>query len=224
MIDRIQMMNNNLDKIFDAIRSLTTRPEAKSLQPSEINGATFLIVGLGNPGREYRDTRHNIGFMVVDQLAGRMNISFNRAKSKALITDGRYQGLKIILAKPQTFMNKSGHPTSSLLKFYKLTPKNLLVVYDDVDLPFDTIRIKPSGGSAGHKGMRSIIEQLGTDEFPRLRMGVGRPAGGKQAANYVLKPFNKEETEILDIYLARAADATQAFLTHGIDYAMTKYN
>ena len=121
-------------------------------------------------------------------------------------------------------MNKSGHPTVSLLKFYKLSHQNLLVVYDDVDLPFATLRIKPSGGSAGHKGMGSIIEQLGSNDFPRLRLGIGRPAGTKQAANYVLKPFSKRESEVLDIYLARAVDAIRAFLTYGIDHAMTNFN
>jgi PTH1 family peptidyl-tRNA hydrolase len=153
-----------------------------------------------------------------------MNLSFTRSQSKALITDGPYQGQKIILAKPQSYMNKSGHPTRSLLKYYKLPAENLLVVYDDVDLPFDTIRIKPSGGSGGHKGMRSIIEQLGTNNFPRIRLGIGRPLGSKQAANYVLKPFTKDESDYLSVFLDRATDAIQAFVTQGIDFAMTNYN
>jgi PTH1 family peptidyl-tRNA hydrolase len=218
------MKNTNLDKIFDALRGLTNRKENRTPDHSESTGATTLIVGLGNPGREYRNTRHNIGFMLADQLADRMNVSFTRSQSKALITDGRYKEKKIILAKPHTYMNKSGHPTSALLKFYKITPENLLVVLDDVDLPFNTIRMKPSGGSAGHKGMKSIIEQLGTSNFPRLRLGVGRPPGYKQAANYVLKPFSKDEAEFLNGFLTRAADAAQAFVAHGIDYAMTNYN
>lgn len=206
------------------MRNLMGQSPSEPEKSGTTNGASFLIIGLGNPGREYQNTRHNIGFMAVDLLAKRMNVDFTRAKLKALVTDGNLVGKKIILAKPQTFMNKSGHSTNSLLKFYKLSHQNLLVIYDDVDLPFDTLRIKPSGGSAGHKGMGSIIEQLGTNDFPRLRLGIGRPAGVKQAANYVLKPFNKGESEILDIYLARAADAIQAFLTYGIDYAMTNFN
>jgi PTH1 family peptidyl-tRNA hydrolase len=218
------MKNSNLDKIFEALRGLTDRPESPIPQLTESTGDTFLIVGLGNPGRDYKNTRHNIGFLLVDQLAERMNLSFSRSQSKALITDGHHQGSKIILAKPQTYMNKSGHPTRALLKFYKLAIENLLIVYDDVDLPFDTIRLKPAGGSAGHKGMVSIIEQLGTSEFSRMRLGVGRPPGSQQAANYVLKPFSKDESEFLKSYLGRAADAAQAFVSHGIEYAMTNYN
>ena len=218
------MNDTNFDKLFDALRGITHRNEPKPTSRAEFIGESFLIVGLGNPGREYKHTRHNIGFMLVDQLAARLESEFTRTQSKALITDGRYQGRKIILAKPQTFMNRSGHATRVLLKFYKLEPDHLLVAYDDVDLPFATLRMKPSGGSAGHKGMQSIIEQLGTDQFPRLRLGVGRPPGQRQAADYVLKPFSKEEDEFLSNFIERAADTAQAFITQGIDYAMTNFN
>jgi PTH1 family peptidyl-tRNA hydrolase len=218
------MKNSNLDKIFEALRGLTSRKASQTPQFVDSSGETFLIVGLGNPGRDFEFTRHNIGFMLVDQLADRMNLNFSRSQSKALITDGYFQGQKIILAKPHTYMNKSGHPTRALLNFYKLSLENLLVVYDDVDLPFETIRLRPSGGSAGHKGIKSIIEQLGTSDFPRLRLGVGRPPGYKKAANYVLKPFSKDEREFLESYLERAADAAQKFVSHGIDLAMTNYN
>jgi PTH1 family peptidyl-tRNA hydrolase len=218
------MINSNLDKIFDALRGLTSRKDTPSPSHVEITGGTFLIVGLGNPGREYRNTRHNVGFMLVDEIADRLEVDFRQTQSKALITDGRYQGNKIILAKPQTYMNKSGHATHALFKFYKLPFKNLLVAYDDVDLPFAIIRMKPSGGSAGHKGVKSIIEQLGTQDFPRLRLGIGRPPGHKQAANYVLKPFSKEEDDFLDNYIKRAGDAALTFIREGIDYAMTQYN
>jgi len=218
------MTNNNLDKIFEALRGFTNRQSPDDKKASELTGETYLIVGLGNPGREYQNTRHNIGFMLVDILADQFNVSFSRAQSKALITDGRYLGNRIIIAKPQTYMNKSGHPTSALLKFYKLPPKKILVAYDDIDLPFGTIRIKPSGGSAGHNGIQSIIEQLGTDDFPRLRLGVGRPPGTRKAANYVLKEFNKEESPFLINFLERAADAVQSIIREGIDYAMTNYN
>ena len=216
--------NTNLDKIFDALRSITHR-QVKNLGSEQTpDRDTYLIVGLGNPGREYKNTRHNIGFLLIDRLADRLGVTFTRSKSKSLITNGRFQGRKIILVKPQTFMNRSGQAVSSLLKFYKLKSNHLLVVYDDVDLPFDSMRMKSSGGSAGHKGMQSIIEQLGTNDLPRLRMGVGRPPGYKQAANYVLKPFNKDEAAFLDHYIDRAADSVQAFLINGIEYAMTHYN
>jgi len=221
------MPDRNLDKLFDALRGVIhpDQPDSGSL-PEDLafESATNLIIGLGNPGKEYRDTRHNIGFMVVDRLAVRLNLSFTRTQSKALITDGRFQGQRIYLAKPQTFMNASGQAVAALLKFYKIPLKNLLVAYDDVDLPFETIRIKPSGGSAGHRGMKNIIQQLGSDEFPRLRLGVGRSFGSKQAADYVLKPFSKEESEFLSSYIDRAAEATLAYITEGIDRAMTEYN
>ncbi len=218
------MNESNLDKIFEALKGITRHREKQPASQVGFSGESFLIVGLGNPGREYKHTRHNIGFLLVDELASRLEVEFTRSQSQALVTDGRYQGHKIILAKPQTYMNRSGHPTRALLNFYKLAPDHLLVAYDDVDLPFATIRIKPSGGSAGHKGIGSILAQLGTDQFPRLRLGVGRPPGQKQAADYVLKPFNKEEDEFLGNFIERAADATQAFISQGIDYAMTNFN
>jgi PTH1 family peptidyl-tRNA hydrolase len=221
------MPDNNLDKLFDALRGIIhpDHPDSGTL-PDDLTseGATYLIIGLGNPGTEYRDTRHNIGFMVVDRLAERLNLSFTRTQSKALITDGRYQGQRIYLAKPQTFMNTSGQAVAALLKFYKIPIKNLLIAYDDVDLPFETIRMKPSGGSAGHKGMKNIIQQLGSQEFPRLRLGVGRSFGSKQAADYVLKPFSKAESEFLASYIDRAAEATLAYIIEGIGRAMTEYN
>lgn len=221
------MPETNLDKLFDALKGITR--QAKISDPAasmnaEPDGQTFLIAGLGNPGKGYRETRHNIGFMTVDRIAERLDTAFTRTQSKALITDARYLDQRIYLAKPQTFMNASGQAVGALLKFYKIHLKNLLVAYDDVDLPFETIRMKPSGGSAGHRGMEHIIQQLGTQAFPRLRLGVGRAYGSKQAADYVLKPFSKEEREFLSIYLDRAADAALAYITDGIQQAMTKYN
>ena len=219
----------DLDKLFDALRGIIRDPEKSAAAAAGTEGnlteaQTYLVAGLGNPGKEYRNTRHNIGFMVIDRLAERLDLSFTRTQSKALITDGRYQGQRLYLAKPQTFMNASGQAVAALQKFYKIESENLLVVYDDVDLPFDTIRMKPSGGSAGHKGMNSIIQQLGTQDFPRLRLGVGRSFGSRQAADYVLKPFSKEESEFLDRYLQRAGDAILTYITEGIQQAMTEYN
>jgi PTH1 family peptidyl-tRNA hydrolase len=142
---------------------------------------TFLIVGLGNPGREYRENRHNVGFMLVDRLAVKLNARFTRLQSKALVASATYQERKIILAKPQTFMNLSGQSVQGLVHFYKLPLTNLLIAHDDLDLPPGTIRIRPDGGSAGQKGMVSILERLGTDEFARVRLGIGRPPGQMQA-------------------------------------------
>ena len=214
----------DLDKLFEAIKSLKKQkrdPKAGGIPEFK---TTYLIAGLGNPGREFRDTRHNIGFLLVDKIAATLELDFSRTQAKALITDGIYQNNKIILVKPQTYMNRSGHAIHSLLSFYKVDLENMLVAYDDVDLPFGAIRLRPSGGSAGHKGVQSIIEQLGSDQFPRLRLGVGRPPGFKQAANYVLKPFNKEEDEFLDPFLEQASEAALAVTTNGLDYAMTNYN
>ncbi len=186
--------------------------------------APYLIAGLGNPGREYRDTRHNIGFMLVDGLAQRLGVSFSRLESKALVTKGEYQGRRLVLAKPQTYMNLSGSAVGSLVHFYKLPLQNLLVAYDDVDLPLGTIRLRAGGGSAGHKGMGSIIERLGTQDFPRLRLGIGRPPGRMEAADYVLQPFRKDELELLPELLERAVGAVLVFVTSGLETAMNQYN
>ena len=190
----------------------------------EENKSQFIIVGLGNPGRAFRETRHNIGFMLVSRLAERLGVDFSRMESKSLVTKGDYMGHRLILAKPMTFMNLSGQAVSSLVRFYKVALENLLVLYDDVDLPLNTLRMRPSGGAGGHKGMQSIIQQLGTNEFPRLRMGIGRPPGKKSAASYVLKDFSADETEFLTVILDRGVDAALTYVTDGIDTAMNKYN
>jgi len=190
-------------------------------EPQE-NG--FLIVGLGNPGREYKGNRHNVGFMALDTLASYFDISFTRIESKALVTKTNYKSKKILLAKPQTYMNLSGLAVGSLSKFYKIPLERILVAYDEVDLPFGNLRLRPEGGSAGHKGLQSIIDQLGTNSFPRLRIGVGRPPGRKGAANYVLKDFSAQEKEILDGILKHASEAVLEFIQNDLETAMNKYN
>lgn len=184
----------------------------------------FLIAGLGNPGREYRNNRHNIGFMVLDQLAGKLDTSFSKMKMNALMTAVRYKGYRIILLKPQTYMNLSGKAVSSFVRFYKLPLENLLVVYDDVDLPFQTLRMRPDGGDAGQKGVRSIIQELGTKDFPRLRVGINRPPGRMSVSSYVLLNFSDQEAEPLPFLLDQAADAILAFVDLGLNQAMTTYN
>lgn len=185
---------------------------------------TFLIVGLGNPGREYRENRHNIGFLLMDRLAVNLNARFTRLQSKALVASTTYQERKIILAKPQTFMNLSGKSVQGLIHFYKLPFTNILIAHDDLDLPPGTIRIRPDGGSAGQKGMSSILERLGTDEFPRLRLGVGRPPGQMQAPDYVLQDFSNGERTLISETLNRAMEAALTFVTEGLNAAMNKYN
>jgi PTH1 family peptidyl-tRNA hydrolase len=190
----------------------------------ESDSLPYLFVGLGNPGREYRQTRHNAGFMLLDRLAERLEISFTRMESKALVAKTDYRGRRVILAKPQTFMNLSGQAVSALMRFYKVPVERLMVAYDDVDLPLGTIRIRPGGGSAGHKGMASIIERLGKQDFPRLRLGVGRPPGRMEAADYVLQDFKPEELKLLRLTLDRAAEAAFLFLMDGLEAAMNEYN
>jgi PTH1 family peptidyl-tRNA hydrolase len=194
------------------------------MDPLNENNSPLLIAGLGNPGREYKTNRHNIGFMLVDQIAARLALSFSRVESRALVCKTKYEGRAIILAKPQTFMNLSGQAVGSLVKFYKIPLEKLMVVYDDVDLPFGTLRIRPSGGSAGQKGVASIIDRLGTKDFPRLRLGIGRPPGRRQAGSYVLRDFSQEEMEFLPGILNRGVDAVFTFVTEGLDTTMNQYN
>jgi len=189
-----------------------------------VENLPYLIIGLGNPGRAYRQSRHNIGFMLVDRLAVRLNVSLNRLQSRALVGTTVYNDQRIILAKPQTFMNLSGQPVSSLLRFYKLPLEHLLVAHDDLDLPFGALRLRPGGGSAGQKGMTSIIGRLGTQDFPRLRLGIGRPPGRMDAVDYVLEDFLPEDMPVLSDILESAADAALAFVVEGLEQAMTRYN
>jgi PTH1 family peptidyl-tRNA hydrolase len=185
---------------------------------------TFLIIGLGNPGREYQTNRHNFGFMLIDRLAVRLNARGLKVQSKAIVTSGIYQDRKIILAKPQTYMNLSGQSIQGLANFYKLPLENLLVAHDDLDLPFGTIRMRPGGGPGGQKGVASTIVQLGTKDFARLRLGIGRPPGRMDPAAYVLQDFSRDENKSLSEILDRAADAALEFVMNGLDKAMNKYN
>ncbi len=183
-----------------------------------------LIVGLGNPGRDYKNNRHNIGFQVIDHLAERHGLKFSRMQNGALITIGTIAGQPAVLVKPQKFMNLSGIPVAALVKFYKVTPDDLLVVFDDLDLPVGTIRMRPEGGAGGQKGMKSIIERLGSEQFPRLRIGIGRPPGRMDPAAYVLQDFDAEQLPIIREVYSRASDAIETWLSDGIDLAMSRYN
>jgi PTH1 family peptidyl-tRNA hydrolase len=184
----------------------------------------FLIAGLGNPGRNFEHNRHNVGFMLVNCLATKLGERFSQVQSKALVAKANYLGERVILIKPQTYMNDSGKAVSSVVHFYKVPLENLLVAYDDVDLPLGMLRLRPMGGSAGQKGMQSIIERLGTDEFPRLRIGTGRPPGRKEAADYVLQDFPTDETDLVSDTLDRAVEAVLTFLQYGLERAMNSYN
>jgi len=184
----------------------------------------YLIVGLGNPGRKYAGNRHNVGFRCVDHLASAYDLSLNRRQRQASVALGPILRRSVVLAKPRTYMNKSGHPVASLARFYRVPLDRLLVVYDDLDLPLGTTRIRPAGGSGGHRGMKSVIKQLGSRGFPRLRIGIGRPPGRMDPADYVLQDFSKDEETLLDRTLEQASSAIETWLAEGVDEAMSYYN
>ncbi|HLV43343.1 MAG TPA: aminoacyl-tRNA hydrolase [Aggregatilineales bacterium] len=183
----------------------------------------YLIVGLGNPGREYANNRHNVGFHVVDHLAARHGIAFTRMQDGAAVASGHIAGRSVVLAKPQKYMNLSGGPVGALARFYKIPNEQLIVVFDDLDLPPGTIRLRPAGGPGGQKGMKDIIRRLG-EEFPRLRVGIGRPPGRMDAAAYVLQDFGADELPVIREAVDRAADALETWLRDGLDLAMSRFN
>ncbi len=186
--------------------------------------APFMIVGLGNPGAEYRETRHNFGFMVLDALADRWSLPLKKIKFKAIIAEGKFNGQKVILAKPLTYMNESGRAVIPLLKFFKCPTENMLVIHDDLDLPLGTLRVRPSGQSAGQRGIESISQMLGTNEFPRMRLGISRPPGQMDPKDYVLKKFLPNEEELKKMVLNHAQEAVETFVKEGLVAAMNKYN
>ena len=185
---------------------------------------TYLLIGLGNPGREYKDTRHNFGFMLIDRIAVRLNARGMKVQSKAIVTDATYEDHKLILAKPQTYMNLSGQSVQGLVHFYKIPLTNVMVLSDDLDIPFGTIRIRAAGGPGGQRGLSSVIESLGTKDFPRLRLGIGRPPGRMDPANFILQNFSRDEMKSISEILDAAADAVLEFVKNGLNAAMNKFN
>jgi len=184
----------------------------------------FIIFGLGNPGREYERTRHNIGFFAIDALASAWKVDLSRMRYQSMTGQGRFDDRKVILVKPLTFMNRSGNAVRSFVQFYKITPDQMLVIHDDMDLPFGSLRMRSSGGSAGQKGMESIISCIGTNAFARLRLGIGRPPGRMEAMDYVLQKFSTKDAEDLDFVMHAVVDAVETLIKDGIDQAMTQYN
>lgn len=183
----------------------------------------FIIAGLGNPGRKYQHTRHNIGFITVDTLAEKHGIKINKIKHKALVGEGIISGQKVLLVKPQTYMNLSGQSLREVVSYYKPELSNLITVYDDIDLPIGTLRIRRSGSSGTHNGMRSIIYDLQRDDFPRLRIGIGGERK-MRLADYVTGGFGKEEKKLMMDSVLRAVSALECILGKGIDQAMNEYN
>lgn len=187
---------------------------------------TWLVAGLGNPGPGYAGHRHNVGQMALAELADRLSATFKTHKAGATVAEARLVpgGPKLVLAKPSTFMNLSGGPVAALLRFYSLDASRLIVLHDELDIPFDTVRLKSGGGHGGHNGIRDIAAAIGTPDFTRVRIGIGRPPGRQDAAGFVLTPFSKAEREVLPNLLSDAADATELVITHGLLEAQQRFH
>ncbi len=184
----------------------------------------FAIVGLGNPGKDYAETRHNLGFMAINKLSKHWNIPTNKKKFESRIGEGIVKNQKIMLIKPATFMNNSGSAVMHIVNFYKLEPNELLIIYDDIDLKLGTIRIRTKGSSGGHKGLADIINKLGTDQIPRIRIGIGKPEDNIDTIDYVLSKFTPEEKKVIDKTLEHLIDAVEYILDAGYQKAMDKFN
>ena len=178
---------------------------------------TFLVVGLGNPGKQYAGNRHNVGAMVADVLARRIGGSFRRHKAAAEIVEFRFADSRVVLAKPLSYMNLSGTATASLARFFSIEPGQIIAVHDELDLPASTIRVKSGGGEGGHNGLRSISSSLGTKDYLRVRFGIGRPPGRMEPADFVLRDFGAAERKELDVDLERAADAVELLIEFGLE-------
>ena len=201
---------------------MTTQPVGE-LDPTT---GPVLVVGLGNPGNQYAATRHNIGHMVVNELADRHDQRFKTHKAGAAVAEFRLGigGPKIVLAKPATYMNLSGKPVAALLKFFNIGLENLIVVHDELDIDFDTIRLKRGGGEGGHNGLKSTSQALGTKDYLRVRAGIGRPPGRMAPADYVLRPFSSTELKTLPLHIDRAADAVESMIESGLTATQNRFH
>lgn len=184
----------------------------------------YLIVGLGNPENEYARTRHNMGFDTVNIIANKYKIEMNRTKFNAIYGSGTINNEKVILVKPQTYMNLSGTAVREFVKFYKLEKEEIIIIYDDMDIETGIMKIRKKGGAGTHNGMKSVVQELGTEEFPRVRIGIGTPEHKNDAINYVIGHIPDEEYEILQTGVKKASEAVEEIIKNGIDIAMNKYN
>jgi PTH1 family peptidyl-tRNA hydrolase len=184
----------------------------------------WLVAGLGNPGAQYAGNRHNSGFMTADVLAGRMGARFTRERSRAMVAVGRLAGPVVTLAKPLSFMNLSGGPVAAVSAYYKIPVERIVVVHDELDLPFGVLRLKQGGGDGGHNGLRSVTAALGTRDYLRVRVGIGRPPGRMDPADYVLRDFSPAERKQLPELLERSADAVESLLTRGLAAAQNEFH
>ena len=193
-------------------------------RPKPAGPVTWLIVGLGNPGRKYAGNRHNAGFHVVDRLAAACDLRFDEQRNRASLARGRIEEVGVALIKPQTYMNLSGEAVGAVARFFKVSPGQTLVIFDDLDLPLGTLRLREQGGAGGHRGMASVIAHLGTRDFPRVRIGIGRPAGQMPPEAYVLQDFSADEKGLMEQTYERAVDAVRVTLREGFQMAMNRYN
>jgi len=190
-----------------------------------VSGDYWVIVGLGNPGGEYESTRHNVGFRTIDKIAGATGLSVRKAKFRSLVGEGRIEGGRIVLVKPQTYMNLSGEAVRQVLRFYKTAQEKLLVIYDDVDIELGKIRIRAFGGAGTHNGMRSIADHIGDDaKFPRIRIGIGKQPQNMELHEFVLKRFSSGEAELAEGAISAAADAALDIVRFGVEKAMNVHN
>ncbi|XP_058091358.1 peptidyl-tRNA hydrolase, chloroplastic-like [Magnolia sinica] len=198
---------------------------ADTLQDPKPKPKPWLLVGLGNPGKKYNGTRHNVGFEMIDAIAQAEGISVGSIQFKALFGKGSIGNVPVMLVKPQTFMNASGESVGSLVSYFKIPLNQVLLIYDDLDLPFAKLRLVPKGGHGGHNGMRSVIDHLkGSREFPRLRIGIGRPPGKMDPVNFVIRPFNRQEREELDFTFQQGLEAVRILVLEGFDKSATFVN
>lgn len=184
----------------------------------------FVIVGLGNPGKAYTNTRHNVGFDTIDLLADRNNIKINKIKFKSVYGEGFINGEKILLVKPQTYMNNSGETVRDIVNFYKIEPSNVIVIVDDIDIEFGSVRIKKKGSAGSHNGLKSIIYLLGREDFPRIKIGIGKRKENQDLAEFVLSRFSKDERKVIEESILSSAEAVEVMLKSGIDTAMNEFN
>lgn len=188
------------------------------------DGPPWLVVGLGNPGPEYAGTRHNAGALLLDVLVGRVGGRLRSHKGRADVLEGRLAGHRVVLVRPRSYMNDSGGPVASVCSFYKAGPDQLVVVHDELDLPFGALRLKRGGGDNGHNGLKSVSRSMGTPEYFRVRLGIGRPPGRQDPADYVLRPYPPAERPDLQVQLERAADAVELLVSAGLEAAQNSFN
>lgn len=184
----------------------------------------FVIIGLGNPGPRYANTRHNVGFDTIDLMADKYGIKVTKLKHKALSGDGTIEGHRVILVKPQTFMNLSGECVREIIEWYRAPLTNVIIIYDDIDIALGKVRVRPKGSSGSHNGMRSVLYHVQSEDFPRVRIGIGKPPEGWQLADYVLGRFGDDDKKIVSDSISKAAEAAAAIIKSGVEAAMNKYN